>query len=66
MPEKRIGTCDVCGRHNVERTLIVGGVVDGRIYIGWVCSRCRADLRKLREEMLNHGGSESQERNPRE
>jgi hypothetical protein len=66
MPEKRIGTCDICGRHNVERMLIIGGLRDGRIDIAWACSKCRAALSKIREEMANHGEGESQERTPRE
>ena len=66
MPEKRIGTCDICGRHNVERMLIIGGLRDGRIDIAWACGKCWAALSKIREEMANHGESESQERTPRE
>lgn len=69
MPEKRIGTCDICGRHNVERVLIIGGLRDGRIDIAWACGKCRAALskiREIREEMANHGKSESQEQIPGE
>lgn len=58
MPVWSNGTCDVCGRHNVERTLIIGSPVDGRIYVGWVCGRCRADLRQLRNEIMKTRGSE--------
>ena len=65
MPERRYGTCQICGVHNVFTTIRIGYLY-GEIYVAWACDRCQAALNNIREEIRNHGQSKSQERRPRE
>ncbi len=64
MPERRYGTCQICGAHNVFMTLLIG-TMDGELGIAWACDRCYAALVWIRK-MRSHGQSESQERRPEE
>ena len=63
MPERRYGTCQRCGAHNVFMTLRVGAM-EGHLVIAWACDRCQIALDEIRNERRNHGQSESQERRP--
>lgn len=65
MPFKRIGTCGFCGMHNVEIIFNVWIDAERReICTEWICGHCLTVLDGIREQIRNHGESESQERTP--
>lgn len=41
MPESKVGKCPWCERHNVQ-LYVTYGVVDGKLWIDWICARCRS------------------------
>ena len=48
MPTTRIGKCPWCERHK-QTLFLISGVVDGDLWIEWVCAECIQACRKLKE-----------------
>ena len=65
MPPMKIGTCGFCGKHNMEIIFQVWVDTERReICTEWICGHCLTVLGGIREQIRNHGESESQEQTP--